>query len=172
MTASLSLPPQQNIALIAAMDRNRVIGSDNQMPWHLPDDLRFFKATTLGKPVVMGRKTFESIGERPLPKRRNLVVSRRSDYAPDGVEVFPSIDAALAACSEAPEVMIIGGGELYRQTLPFANRLYVTRVDTTVSGDTLFPAWSETEWTIVQSLPHAKDEQHPYAFEFQTFERL
>lgn len=123
------------ISMIAAMAHDRVIGLDNQMPWHLPADLAHFKRVTLGKPVLMGRKTFESIG-RPLPGRRNLVISRNPDYRADGVEVIDSVEAALAllADSDVAELMVIGGGHLYGQLLPRADRLYLTRIDLAGGG--------------------------------------
>lgn len=157
-----------NISMIAAMDLNRVIGIDNQMPWHLPDDLKFFKAKTLGKTVVMGRKTFESLGSKPLPKRRNLVISRNADYIAEGAEVFTSIADALQSCQAESEVVIMGGGELYRQMLPYANKLYVTWVQTKVAGDTEFPEWKEDEWNVMEKEWHEADEKHQYPFEFVT----
>lgn len=127
------------ISLIVAMAENRVIGRDNQMPWHLPADLRHFKSVTLGKPVIMGRKTFESIG-RPLPGRRNLVISRNTEWQADGVETVNSLDAALALVNAHDEVMIIGGGQLYRDALPLAHRLYLTHIELNVDdADTWFP---------------------------------
>jgi dihydrofolate reductase (EC 1.5.1.3) len=160
-----------NISLIAAMDRNLVIGADNQMPWHLPDDLKFFKANTLDKPVIMGRKTFESIGSKALPKRRNLVVTRRDDFSASGAEVFDSLETAVLSCSDADEIVIMGGGELYRQMLPYANKLYVTLVDADVAGDTHFPQWLESEWREVSREKHPQDERHAFAFEFVILER-
>jgi len=160
-----------NISLIAAMDKNRVIGADNDMPWHLPDDLKFFKANTVNKPVVMGRKTFESIGSRPLPNRRNLVVTRNADYEANGAEVFHSVEDALKTCVSDEEVIIMGGGQLYAQMMPFANKLYVTLVDAEVMGDTLFPEWLSDEWQAISKDKHEKDQRHAYAFEFVTLIR-
>ncbi|BBN59115.1 type 3 dihydrofolate reductase [Hydrogenovibrio marinus] len=160
-----------NLSMIAAMDLNRTIGIDNQMPWHLPDDLKFFKAKTLGKTVVMGRKTFESLGSRPLPKRRNLVITRNADYQAEGAEVFTSIEQALQSCQGEAEIIIMGGGELYRQMLPYANKLYVTRVQTTVPGDTVFPEWKDDEWQVVEKEWHDKDEKHEYAFDFVVLQK-
>jgi len=133
------------LALIAAMAKNRIIGRDNALPWRLPEDLRHFKATTLGKPVIMGRKTWESLG-RPLPGRRNLVVSRNADYRAAGGEVFPSLAAALAACSGEPECFVIGGAELYRQALPLAQRIHLTEIGESFTGDASFPELPATEW--------------------------
>ena len=159
------------LSMIVAMDKNRVIGADNDMPWHLPDDLKHFKAMTLGKPVVMGRKTFESIGSKPLPGRRNLVISRNPAYSAAGAEVFSSVEDALAQLSDSQEVVIMGGGQLYQQMLPVADKLYLTFVDTQVKGDTLFPEWQPDEWQEVAREWHPADERHPYAFEFVTLVR-
>lgn len=160
------------IAMIAALDKNRVIGSDNAMPWHLPDDLKFFKDNTLKKTVVMGRKTFESIGARPLPNRRNLVITRNTDFQAPGIEVFTSIDAALQSCvTDTDEVIIMGGGQLYQQMMPYAHKLYLTLVEAEVSGDTVFPEWSLGDWQITSEYHHPQDEKHAYAFEFVILER-
>ena len=118
------------------------------MPWHLPEDLRFFKATTLGHPVIMGRKTYGSIG-RALPGRRNVVVSRQANLQIDGVEIAHSLEAAVALCAEATEVFVIGGGELYALALPLATRMVLTEIDTELAGDTYFPAWDPTQWKEV-----------------------
>ena len=158
------------IAMIAAMARDRVIGRDNAMPWHLPADLAHFKQVTMGKPVLMGRRTFESIG-RPLPGRRNLVISRNPDYTPAGVEVFASVEAALAALGEVPEVMIIGGGRLYAQLLERADVLYLTHIDLAVEGDTHFPDYRVYAWAQRDEVCHQADERNPYAYRFETLER-
>lgn len=161
------------ISMIAAMAQDRVIGLDNQMPWHLPADLAHFKRATLGKPVLMGRKTFESIG-RPLPGRRNLVISRNPDYRVDGVEVVDSVEAALAllASGEAvDELMVIGGGHLYAQLLPRADRLYLTRIELSVPGDTRFPAFDEGEWQCLEREAHPADEKNPHPYRFETWQR-
>ncbi|MDL5382914.1 type 3 dihydrofolate reductase [Aeromonas hydrophila] len=160
------------ISMIAAMAHDRVIGLDNQMPWHLPADLAHFKRVTLGKPVLMGRKTFESIG-RPLPGRRNLVISRNPDYQADGVEVIDSVEAALAllAGSDVAELMVIGGGHLYGQLLPRADRLYLTRIDLAVEGDTRFPAFDEGDWSCIECEPHQPDEKNPHSYCFETWQR-
>jgi dihydrofolate reductase len=160
------------ISMIAAMAQDRVIGLDNQMPWHLPADLAHFKRVTLGKPVLMGRKTFESIG-RPLPGRRNLVISRNPDYRADGVEVIDSVEAALAllADSDVAELMVIGGGHLYGQLLPRADRLYLTRIDLAVEGDTRFPAFDEGDWSCIERELHQPDEKNPHLYCFETWQR-
>ncbi len=161
------------ISMIAAMAHDRVIGLDNQMPWHMPADLAHFKRVTLGKPVLMGRKTFESIG-RPLPGRRNLVISRNPGFKAPGIEVFSSIDEVLATLSEAEspeELMVIGGGHLYGQLLPQADRLYLTRIDLAVAGDTRFPAFDDEQWLLVESETHPADEKNPHPYRFETWQR-
>ena len=130
------------ISMIAAMAKDRVIGKDNQMPWHLPADFAWFKRCTMGKPVVMGRKTYESIG-RPLPGRQNIVISRDDNLAIEGVTTVTSIERALEAAGEVDEVMIIGGGAIYKACLPQADKLYVTYIDAQIEGDTQFPYWGD-----------------------------
>lgn len=159
------------IAMIAAMAKNRVIGLDNDMPWHLPDDLKFFKATTMGKPVIMGRKTFESIGSKPLPNRANYVISRQSDFKTNGATLCASVDAALAELSNQDEVIIMGGGQLYNMMLPKADKLYLTLIDTELAGDTLFPDWTKLAWNELSRKHHTKDERHSFAFDFVVLEK-
>ncbi|MFM5566017.1 type 3 dihydrofolate reductase [Aeromonas veronii] len=160
------------ISMIAAMAHDRVIGKDNQMPWHLPADLAHFKRVTLGKPVLMGRKTFESIG-RPLPGRRNLVISRNPGYQADGIEVVGSVEAALAllAGSSVEELMVIGGGHLYAEMLPSADCLYLTRIDLAVEGDTRFPAFDDGQWQRIDCESHPADEKNPHPYSFETWQR-
>ncbi|MFQ1846914.1 type 3 dihydrofolate reductase [Aeromonas veronii] len=160
------------ISMIAAMAHDRVIGKDNQMPWHLPADLAHFKRVTLGKPILMGRKTFESIG-RPLPGRRNLVISRNPDYQAEGIEVVGSVEAALAllAGSSVEELMVIGGGHLYAEMLPSADCLYLTRIDLAVEGDTRFPAFDDGQWQRVDCESHSADEKNPHPYSFETWQR-
>lgn len=160
------------ISMIAAMAHDRVIGKDNQMPWHQPADLAHFKRVTLGKPVLMGRKTFESIG-RPLPGRRNLVISRNPDYQAEGIEVVGSVEAALAllAGSSVEELMVIGGGHLYAEMLPSADCLYLTRIDLAVEGDTRFPAFDDGQWQRVDCESHSADEKNPHPYSFETWQR-
>jgi len=167
-----TLRDKVQIAMIAALDKNQGIGSDNAMPWHLPDDLKFFKANTLNKTVIMGRKTFESIGARPLPNRRNLVISRNADFQSAGIEVFSSLESALQSClAETTEVVIMGGGQLYQQMMPYAHKLYLTLVETEVAGDTVFPTWSADDWQITSRYYHPQDEKHAHAFEFVILQR-
>lgn len=167
------------IALIAAMAHHRVIGLDNDMPWHLPDDLKFFKANTLGKPVIMGRKTFESIGSKPLPNRLNIVISRNPDFKAQGAHVFISVALALQALpglvdisTDNFEVIIMGGGQLYAQMLSQADRLYLTLIDANINGDTYFPDWQESAWHEVERIHHPADERHAFAFDFVTLQKV
>jgi len=158
------------VSLLAAVADNGVIGRDNALPWRLPDDLKRFKALTLGKPVLMGRKTFDSIG-RPLPERTNLVLTRSASWARAGVVAVATLEAALGEAAGAPELIVIGGAEIYRLALPLAHRIYLTRVHTVVDGDAVFPQIETPEWREVQSLDHAADERHAHAMTFVTLER-
>ncbi|MCE9665942.1 dihydrofolate reductase [Halomonas sp. M5N1S17] len=158
------------VAMIAALSRNRVIGVENQLPWYLPEDLRFFKRMTQAKPLVMGRKTFESIG-RPLPGRLNIVVTRDSTFQHDGVRVCHDLASALALADQqatidgCEEIMVMGGGEIYAQALPFASRLYLTEVDVEVEGDARFPELDSQQWEEVQRVPgQPADGQPDYSF--------
>ncbi|MGI2067097.1 type 3 dihydrofolate reductase [Shewanella sp. MF08487] len=151
------------IAMIAAMANNRVIGKNNKMPWHLPEDLRHFKAITLGKPVVMGRKTFESIG-RPLPGRHNIVISRQTDLVITGVTCVTSFDAAKDIVGDCEELVIIGGGQLYAELLPYADTLYLTQINLEVEGDTFFPVWDDGSWHEIASLSGKSTEGLEYRF--------
>lgn len=158
------------ISLIVAMDRNGVIGSQGGMPWRLPADLRYFKKVTMGKPVVMGRKTFKSIG-KPLPGRHNIVLTRSHSFAAPGCTVVHSPAAALTAAGNAEEVMIIGGAEIYRQFLPCSDRIYLTRIDAAFEGDTVFPELRAREWRATWEEAHKADEHHPYSFRWLILER-
>lgn len=153
------------------MDRNRLIGSGGRLPWHLPADLRHFKRTTLGKPVVMGRKTHESIG-KPLPDRTNIVVTRNFDYRAPGCLVAASLDQAVDAAGDAEEIMIIGGAELYRQALPLSRRLYLTCIDAVFEGDTWFPEFHGAEWRTVDKTDLQADHRNRFAYSFLTLERV
>ena len=156
------------ISLIAAMANNRVIGKNNQMPWHLPADLRHFKAITLGKPIIMGRKTYESIG-RPLPGRKNIVISRDTNYTLENCETVCSLEEAMGLVNDVEEIMIIGGGYLYSQTLPQADRLYLTFIDLDVEGDTRFPSYEHLKLTELKREKHLKDEKNQYDYQFVDF---
>jgi dihydrofolate reductase len=159
-----------DIALVAALDRRSAIGRGNALPWHLPDDLRRFKALTLGHAVLMGRKTAEAIG-RPLPGRRNLVLTRRARAPVEGMEAVASLDAAEAAAGDGP-LMVIGGGEVYALALPRATHLYLTHVDTLVDdADTFFPELDASRWTITARTLHPADARHAVAFEDIDYER-
>lgn len=153
------------ISLVAAMAKNRVIGKDNQMPWHLPSDLKHFKAVTMGKPIIMGRKTYLSIG-RPLPGRLNIVISRNPDYQVEGCSTATSFDEALALAGNVEEVMVIGGGFLYSQVLPQANKLYLTQIDLAVEGDTYFPEYQQLNLKEIRREAFSADENNPYNYEF------
>lgn len=163
------------LAMIAALGENRAIGIDNRLPWRLPADLKHFKAMTLGKPVIMGRKTWDSLG-RPLPGRLNLVVSRQAGLALEGAEVFASLDAALARAEawaqaeDADELMLIGGAQLYAEALPRAARLYLTQVGLAPEGDAFFPEIDGAAWRLASSIEHAAADDAP-AYAFEVWER-
>ena len=162
------------ISLIVAVSRNGVIGVDNQLPWHLPDDLRYFKSVTMGKPLIMGRKTHESIG-RPLPGRANIVLTRDRQWTAEGVVVVNDLDAAIAAAKRAcdashvDEVMIIGGEQIYKMTLDTAHRLYLTEVDADVEGDAFFPAVDTQQW--YKSREQLPENTEAYRYRFVVLER-
>ena len=158
------------LSLIAAVSRNNVIGKNNKMPWHLPADLQFFKTTTLGKPIIMGRKTWESLG-RILPGRRHIVVTRNKDYTAEGVEIIHSTDAALKQASNVDEAVIIGGAHLYEEMLPLTDRLYLTEIDAEFEGDTFFPEWNKEEWEVVSSETHPADEKNSFPYRFVVYDR-
>lgn len=162
------MPPQ--LAAIAAMDRNRLIGRENQLPWHLPADLAHFKAITTGYPILMGRKTHESIG-RPLPNRTNIVLTRDKNYQAEGVITVHSLEEAQSYCQAYPEIFIIGGAEIYRLAMPKLHRLYLTLIDHAFQGDAYFPEWSASEWREVSRETHEPDEKNAYAYTFLTLER-
>ena len=152
------------IALVAAMANHNVIGLNNQMPWHMPADLAHFKQVTLGKPVIMGRKTYDSIG-RLLPGRRNIIISRQPAPAQLAADWVNSIEEALALVAEQPEVMIIGGAELYKQMLPRADRLYLTHIDLDSEGDAYFPDYqSDANWQQISSESVAADDKNPHSY--------
>lgn len=166
-----AMKTQLPLSLIAALGENRVIGVDNSMPWHLPGDFKYFKATTLGKPIIMGRKTWDSLG-RPLPGRLNLVVTRQADLQLEGAEVFTSLESAVTRAEAwareqgVDEVMLIGGAQLYAQGLPQADRLYLTRVALSPEGDAWFPEVDPAQWVLVSEvLNPALDGKPAYTFE-------
>ncbi|HHX8458237.1 TPA: type 3 dihydrofolate reductase [Vibrio diabolicus] len=157
------------ISMIAAMADNRIIGKDNQMPWHLPADFAWFKRCTMGKPVVMGRKTYESIG-RPLPGRLNIFISRDETLKIEGVTTVTSIEQALDVAGDVEEVMIIGGGAIYAACLPMANKLYVTHIEAAIDGDTQFPDWGD-QFKETYSETYQADEKNAYNMRFTVLEK-
>jgi dihydrofolate reductase len=162
-----------NIALIAALTENRVLGKDNQLIWHLPKDLKHFKQTTTGHPVVMGRKTYESFG-KPLPNRTNIIVSRNREYEAEGCIVRTSLMQAIEEARKYAKdiVFIAGGGEIYRQALPLADLMYLTHIHATLEGDAFFPEFEKDEWKVVATESIAPDDKHPYAFDIVTWKRV
>ena len=152
------------------MGRNRVIGAKGKIPWHLPDELKLFRKLTMGHPMIMGRKTWESIG-RPLPGRTTIVVTRRSDYRAPGAIVAHSLDEAIAACRGKSEIFVIGGAGIFAEALPRADRIYLTTVDAAPAGDTRMPEFDRSEWREVSAQSHAADERHPHAYRHAVYER-
>lgn len=159
-----------NLTLIAAVARNGVIGRAQQLPWHLPADLQFFQRTTMHKPLLMGRRTWESIG-RPLPGRHMVVITAQPNYSALGCSVVPSLDAALHLLANANEIMVIGGATLYAQTLHRAQRLYLTVVEAEVNGDSYFPSWQPAHWHLTWEEAHPADAQHRWPYRFQCWEK-
>lgn len=160
------------LSLLVAADEENVIGKDNKLPWHLPNDLKYFKNLTWGMPILMGRKTFESIG-KPLPGRQSIVITRNHDWQHDGVEVVHSVEDAIqkAKDKDIKEVFVIGGAEIFNTSLDKADRIYLTRIHHSFEGDVYFPELSEGEWTLVQSHLSPKDDKNPYDHTFQVWER-
>lgn len=159
------------ISMIVAMAENRAIGKDNELLWHLPKDFKHFKAVTMGKPILMGRKTYESIG-KPLPGRKNIVITRDTHFAAEGVVIVHSIDAALEESKEFDDVMVIGGASFYEQMLPEVTTLYVTVVHQHFDADAFFPEIKADEWRMVEQVRHEADEKHAYPFSFITYQRV
>lgn len=159
------------ISLMWAMDNNRVIGKNNQLPWHLPEDLKFFKRTTIGHSIAMGRKTWDSIG-RPLPGRENIVITRNSEFTCEGCTVLNSIEDLLEYSQQKnDEIFVIGGAEIFKLILPSADKLYLTRIYDEFEGDTFFPVLNMEEWTLLSHEKGIKDEKNPYDYEFMIYER-
>ncbi|HUR12404.1 MAG TPA: dihydrofolate reductase [Flavitalea sp.] len=158
------------ISLVVAASTNHVIGKNNRLLWHLPNDLKFFKNTTWGMPVVMGRKTFEAVG-KPLTGRTNIVITHSPAWRADGVSVAGNFtDAiAIAAATDAKEMYVIGGGEIYRQSLPLAHKIYLTRVHTILDGDTFFPEISDATWKLHSSMDFPSDEKHAFSYTFEVW---
>jgi len=159
------------ISIIAALAENRVIGVRNTLPWRLPNDLKHFRRLTIGHAVIMGRKNYESIG-KPLPERTNIVVTRNRDYRAAGCLIAHSVDEALKIAKDDPEIFVIGGADIFRETLPQADRLYLTEVHAVVPGDVYFPEFDQGEWRERSRERHEPDERHAYAYSFVVFERI
>jgi len=165
-----------SVSMIAALSTNHVIGVEGKLPWYLPEDLKFFKAVTSHKPVIMGRATFDSIG-KPLPNRFNIVITRNPDFSHPGVRTSTSVPEALemakgqAEIDGVDEVMVIGGGQIYTAALPLADHLYLTRIDANVEGDTFFPEFNANEWTLAESIQGSPAEHHP-PYRFERYDRV
>lgn len=161
------------VSLIVAASENNAIGKDNHLMWHLPADMKFFKNTTWGFPVIMGRKTFVELGSKPLPGRQNIVITRQKDWKAEGVVVVNKLDDAMFVARDADtkEIFIIGGGEIYKEAMPKANRIYMTRVHATLEGDTYFPAFDEKKWTLTSAREVKADDKHEYAFTIQVWDK-
>lgn len=159
------------ISLVVAMAENRAIGLNNDLPWRLPNDLKWFKAKTLGKPIIMGRNTMESLNRRALPGRHNIFISRNFTESVDGFTHVKSLDKALELCSNEEEVCIIGGAYLYAEALPLVNTMYITKVHAQVEADTFFPELNWDEWELIEETRNEADEKHAYAYSFQTWKR-
>jgi dihydrofolate reductase len=159
------------ITIVVAMAENGVIGDSNRLPWHLPADLKHFKALTIGKPIAMGRKTFQSIG-KPLPERRNLVLTRDRSFSAPGVETVASFEDALILTASSPELMVIGGAEIFRLALPKAQRMHLTRVHAHIPGDVYFPAFNAAEWRELERRAYPADSQNAHAMTFCSLERI
>jgi dihydrofolate reductase len=157
------------LSIIVAADRNNVIGKDNALIWHLPNDLRYFKEKTTGHAIIMGRRTFESVG-KPLPNRRNIIITRNPDFKADGCEVVTSLDEALKRVNPADENFIVGGEDIYRQALPVTDRVYLTRIDHAFEGDRHFPQLG-AEWELTEQTQGIVDDRNAFAHTFQTFTR-
>lgn len=164
------------ISLIVAASENNVIGKDNQLLWRLPNDTKFFKNTTWGMPVIMGRKTFESLNNEPLPGRFNFVITHQKDWKPHNAKasVANSLQEAIenAKQTDCKEVFIIGGGKIYAESISIADKIYMTRVHTIIEGDTYFPAINKTEWTLESNIDFVADEKHQFAYSFQVWQKI
>jgi dihydrofolate reductase len=159
------------ISLLVAMDKNNLIGRDNDLPWRLPADLAYFKRVTMGHSIIMGRKTFDSIG-RPLPGRENIIITRNKEYMAKGCKVIHSTNEVLEMDEKDKELFVIGGAEIFKELLPFADRLYLTEIDDVFYGDTYFPEFSLQDWKVVSSEKGPKDEKNPYDYTFVVYERI
>lgn len=160
-----------SISMIWAMDANGIIGKNNDLPWRVPRDFAYFQAQTLGKRLIMGRKTWDSLGGKPLRNRTSIVLTRDRDFAPEGATVVHTLEEALAEDSKGDELMIIGGSEVYRMFLPYADKLMVTRIEEEFEGDTKFPEVDWSEWTEISNIPGIRDENNPHDYRFYIYER-
>lgn len=168
------MPGQPIISFVVAMDRNRLIGAQGDLPWRLPDDMKHFRKVTMGKPVLMGRVTYESIPERfrPLPGRTNIILTRQETYEAEGCIIVHSMDEALEAADGKPELMVIGGAQIFAQLLPQADRLYLTQIHGEFTGDVYFPALDMDEWQEVSRREHQQDDKHAVPFTILVLERV
>jgi len=160
------------ITLLVAAAENNAIGKNNQLLWHLPNDMKFFKNTTWGMAVIMGRKTYESVN-KPLPGRFNIVITRQADWKAEGVMVAADLNTALQKAKETNcnEIFVIGGGEIYKQSMEMADKIYITRVHATLDGDTFFPEIDESKWELIKNQDFTADEKHAFAYSFQTWQK-
>ena len=159
------------IAFVVAFDRNRVIGKAGGLPWRLPDDMKRVRELTIGKPLIMGRRTYDSIG-RPLPRRTTIVLTRDPSFSADGVLVAHTPEDALRLAGDAPEIVVFGGADVFARFLPLADRIYLTEVDAEIEGDTVFPSFDAGEWRESERVEHPRDERHAYPFRFVTLDRV
>ncbi|WP_053219469.1 dihydrofolate reductase [Virgibacillus senegalensis] len=161
------------ISLLYAMDKNRVIGYQNDLPWRLPNDLKFFKQLTTGNTIIMGRKTFASL-KRPLPNRKNVIVTRDETFHAEGCQILHSVDEIIKWNENDPEteLFVIGGGEIFRQILPYTDRMYMTLIEDSFPGDTFFPEYNEAEWKLTKKVQGEKNEKNPYDYYFLQYDRV
>ena len=159
------------LSLIVAHDLNNGIGINNTLPWRLKDDLQFFKKITLNKTIIMGKTTFKSLGEQALPNRRNIVLSRTEKRKNDRYEIFNSLESAIASCHSEEEIIIIGGGEVYKQCMELVNKMYITVVNTSIASDTFFPLWEQRRWTLIDSKNVTKNMHNQFDFQIQIWEK-
>jgi len=159
------------LSMIVAMAKNRVIGAEGKIPWHLPNELQLFKSVTMGHHIIMGRKTYESIG-RLLPGRTTVIVTRQRDYAIPGAKIAHTLEEAVALCIGDSEIFVIGGGELYRAAMPMADRLYLTVVDAEPDGDTQMPEFNAAEWRLQSTKQYSRDERHAHDYRFEVHDRV
>ncbi|TNF67507.1 MAG: dihydrofolate reductase [Gammaproteobacteria bacterium] len=158
------------ISFIVAYAKNRVMGKNNQLPWQISDDLKLFKQYTLNKPIVMGRKTYESIG-RPLPKRRNIILTHKKNYKTNGIEICHDIEQIDKLVKDEPEVFVIGGAELFKLYMPLVKKMYLSKIDANIEGDTFFPDWDSNLWQKTQHQFYPKNEHNEYAFDFEIWQK-